>query len=209
VNASPLAALRRRVPPRPPRESCDLCATPLARRHRHLWEVPQRRLVCACDPCAVLFAGEARQRYRAVPEQVRYLEGFELPQELWEGLLVPVGMVFFIREEGPTDGSRVVARYPSPAGATESSLELEAWRELEARNPILRRMEPEVEALLVNRVGRARDHFLAPIDRCYELVGLIRAGWRGLSGGSELWRSVEQFFAELRRQAVTSRCGDA
>jgi len=209
VSTSPLAALRRQVPPRPPQERCDLCATPLGRRHRHLWEISRRRLVCACDPCATLFSGQAQQRYRALPEQVRYLEGLELPDQLWEGLLVPVGVVFFVRREGVTDGPPVIALYPSPAGATESSLELGSWQVLEERNPFLRLMEPEVEALLVNRVGGARDHFLVPIDRCYELVGLIRVGWRGLSGGSELWQTLDRFFVDLRRQAVTLRCRDA
>jgi hypothetical protein len=209
VNGSPLAALRRQVPSRPPQESCELCAAPLGRRHRHLWETSRRQLVCACDPCATLFGGQAQQRYRALPEQVRYLEGFELSDELWDGLLVPVGVAFFVRREEPAAGPPVIAMYPSPAGATQAALELRSWHVLEERNPSLRLMEPEVEALLVNRLGGARDHFLAPIDRCYELVGLVRVGWRGLSGGSELWQTLEGFFVDLRRQAVTLRCEDA
>ena len=62
-------------------------------------------------------------------------------------------------------------------------------------------MEPDVEALLVNRVSGARDHFIAPIDRCYELVGLIRVSWRGLSGGQEVWERIDAFFTDLRAQA--------
>jgi hypothetical protein len=59
----------------------------------------------------------------------------------------------------------------------------------------------------VNRVGtadssRAPEYFLAPIDTCYELVGLIRANWRGLSGGTEVWREVANFFAQLKRHSV-------
>jgi len=209
VSVSPLAALRRRVPPRPPRERCDLCATPLARRHRHLWEVPGRRLICACDPCAILFSGQSQQRYRPLPDRVRRLERFDLPDELWDGLLVPVGIVFFVRREGRANAPPVVAMYPGPAGATESSLELESWRALEERNPCLRRMEPEVEALLVNRVGQGRDHFLVPIDRCYELVGLIRVSWKGLSGGAEARRAIDGFFTDLRGEAVSVGCRDA
>ncbi len=43
------------------------------------------------------------------------------------------------------------AYYPSPMGATESLLRLEAWKELEAANPVLATLEPDVEALLVDR----------------------------------------------------------
>ena len=55
-------------------------------------------------------------------------------------------------------------------------------------NPVLESLEPDVEALLVNRVGHAREasaaeYYIAPIDACYQLVGLIRVHWRGLSGG--------------------------
>ena len=35
-------------------------------------------------------------------------------------------------------------------------------------------MQPDVEALLVNRVGGRRLYYLAPIDVCFELVGLMR-----------------------------------
>ena len=43
------------------------------------------------------------------------------------------------------------AYYPSPMGPTESLLELDAWAALEAANPVLATLEPDVEALLVNR----------------------------------------------------------
>ena len=78
---------------------------------------------------------------------------------------------------------RVVALYPSPAGATESLVTPEAWEALVAENPVLRDFEPDVEALLVNRVGEARECYRVGIDECYKLVGLIRTHWRGLSGG--------------------------
>ena len=61
-------------------------------------------------------------------------------------------------------------------------------------------MEPDVEALLINRVGPAREYFLAPIDECYRLVGLIRLHWRGLSGGTEVWKEIQGFFAGSEEQ---------
>jgi hypothetical protein len=75
-------------------------------------------------------------------------------------------------------------------------------------NPVLRQMEPDVEALLVNRVGYSPGsmnpvHYLAPIDVCYRLVGVIRAHWRGFSGGSEMWQEVERFFRDLNDRAET------
>ena len=104
----------------------------------------------------------------------------------------------------------MVAHYPSPAGATESLLDLAAWEELVAWNPVLGELESDVEALLVNRVGRARgltpaSYFVAPLDRCFELVGLIRTSWKGLSGGDEVWRRIGGFFSDLSRDATVRR----
>ena len=71
-------------------------------------------------------------------------------------------------------------------------LSLEGWDQLIAENPmLLGTLEPDVEALLINRVGGARDHYIAPIDRCFELVGIIRISWRGLSGGKEVWERID------------------
>ena len=62
-------------------------------------------------------------------------------------------------------------------------------------------LQPDVEALLVNRVGGTREYLLVPIDECYKLVGLIRTHWRGLSGGAEVWREIGAFFAALKTRA--------
>ena len=67
-------------------------------------------------------------------------------------------------------------------------------------------MQPDIEALLVNRVGHAHEvsraeYFIAPIDECYRLVGLIRTNWKGLSGGSEVWGEIGRFFTDLRFRA--------
>jgi Family of unknown function (DUF5947) len=70
---------------------------------------------------------------------------------------------------------------------------------------VLEGMERDVEALLVNRVRGAREHFLVPIDECYSLVGLIRMHWRGLSGGRGVWNEIDKFFEDLRRRSKTIR----
>lgn len=56
-----------------------------------------------------------------------------------------------------------------------------------------------MEALLVNRIGAAREYFLVPIDECYKLVGIFRLYWRGLSGGAAVWGEIVDFFETLRR----------
>jgi Family of unknown function (DUF5947) len=98
----------------------------------------------------------------------------------------------------------MIAMYPSPAGATESLLSLESWEEISAQNPALQAMEPNVEALLVNRVSPIPEYFIVPIDECYRLVGIIRMHWKGLTGGTEVWKHIQQFFNGLR-----SRCGQS
>ena len=92
----------------------------------------------------------------------------------------------------------VVALYPSPAGATESELHFESWRRLVALNLVLEELEPDGEALIVNRMSDPPAYAIAPIDRCYMLVGLIKANWQGISGGAELPQVVDRFFEELR-----------
>jgi hypothetical protein len=110
-----------------------------------------------------------------------------------------VELAFMFRR---TPAGRVVAFYPSPAGATESLLELATWEEIAAANPVLQTMEPDVEALLVNHARGAREHWLVPVDECYRLVGLLRTHWRGLSGGQEVWSEIGKFFDALRQRAI-------
>jgi hypothetical protein len=183
-------------------EHCDLCGEPIPPEHRHLLEVSTREMMCVCRPCSILFDREAASegRYRLVPDRRLFLEDFEMSDAQWDSLRIPVDMAFFFYS---TPAERVVAFYPSPMGPTESLLKLNAWEELERCNPVLGGMERDVEALLVNRVRSAREHFLVPMDECYSLVGLIRTNWRGLSGGREVWEKIGRFFEELRERSKT------
>jgi uncharacterized protein DUF5947 len=199
-NAEVVARLRRMTRPRPDptpataREGarCDLCGARMSEDHRHLLHVHERRILCACEPCCAMRTGE--DDLRPTGTRTLRLEGFELPDELWAQFQIPIGLAFFF--VSPVAGG-VVALYPSPAGATECELYLAAWDELVAANPIVRELEPEVEALIVNRLSDPHVHAIVPIDRCYELVGMIKAGWEGISGGSAVERAVERFFAQL------------
>ena len=38
--------------------------------------------------------------------------------------------------------------------------------------------------------ARTAQYYIVPIDECYRLVGLIRMHWRGLSGGTEVWKEI-------------------
>ena len=112
--------------------------------------------------------------------------------------MLPIQLAFFFNA---TPEGKIVALYPSPAGAMESLLTFESWQEIAAENEILQKMESDVEALLVNRVGDKREYYIAPIDECYKLVGIIRANWRGLSGGTEAWQKINDFFTGLKERS--------
>ncbi len=195
-------ALRGLVRRRDPRERCELCGAGLHSEHQHLLEPVARKLLCSCDACAVLFHAKGETKYKRVPRRTRALQNFHLSDAQWDDLMIPIGLAFFL-ETSVED--RIFAFYPSPAGATESIPSIAAWNEIVQQNPILMKMEPDVEALLVNRIEQAHtgggEYYIAPIDKCYELVGLIRAQWRGLSGGPEVWKHIGLFFEELKTRA--------
>jgi len=178
-------------------ERCELCGAAIEPEHRHVADVQARTLLCACRGCAILLGrqGAGGGHYRLVPERRLLLRVLELDDERWATLQVPVDLAFFFHS---STAGRVVALYPSPVGATESQLALEAWDGLEATNPVLAELEPDVEALLVRGTGAARESFLVPISDCYELVALIRSRWKGLAGGSEVAAEVGRFFDMLR-----------
>jgi hypothetical protein len=181
-------------------EHCDLCGCPIPAEHRHVLDLSDRELRCSCRACAVLFDSPAAGagHLRLVPERRLRLDDFAMTDELWEGLRLPVDIAFFFRN---TAAERVSAFYPSPMGATESLLGLEAWRALKDANPVLTTLEPDVETLLVHRARGERRHYIVPISDCFELVGLIRTRWRGLTGGREVWEEIARFYDGLDRRA--------
>jgi hypothetical protein len=200
---SAFAALRQFARKRAPVERCEMCSSELSADHEHLVEPAGRKLICACGACAILFEAQAGTKYKRVPRRVLFLRDFQLSDGQWEGLMVPIEMAFFFKS---TLQGKVIALYPSPAGPTESLLPLDSWTDIVEMNPVLHEMKSDVTALLVNRVGHARgaapaEYYLVPIDECYKLVGLIRTHWRGLSGGTEVWREIGGFFAALKRRA--------
>lgn len=185
-------------------ERCEMCAEPISAEHGpgsghgHVVDVETRALKCTCRPCYLLFApqGAAGGRYRAVPERYRYAPSVPLAASTWESIGIPVRMAFFFTNSAT---EQTTAFYPSPAGATESLLPLDAWSELLDATPRLADLEADVEALLVYKNDDGSfECFAVPIDACYQLVGLVRVYWKGFDGGEEAWNAIDGFFGDLR-----------
>src|SRR3954454_19513493 len=197
----PLRALRRVTRERPAPvagERCDMCATPVGPEHGHVVDLHSRALMCSCRPCYLLFTDEgAHLHYRAVPDRYRRFDGVDA--RAWDELQIPVGLAFLFRNSVQ---DRTIAFYPSPAGATESELPLDAWQRIVEHNPELAVLRPDVEALLVRRTdGPDGSCHLVPIDACYELVGRLRMLWRGFDGGQEAHEAMDAFFAHVAERS--------
>ena len=193
----------RRYSTRAPRTSdreCEFCGAGIDADHGHLADIPRQAILCVCRPCYLLFThdGAGGARFRAVPTRYELLPQFSAAHENWESLDIPIGLAFFFRSSAT---NRVTAFYPSPAGATESTLTLETWTALEQAVPRLAAMAVDVEALLVRRTPADAVALIVPIDVCYELVGLIRVVWRGLQGGDDVQRGIDEFFARAIERA--------
>lgn len=198
MTTGPLSSLRRITTTRPAPvtgERCDMCAEPIAEHHPHVVNLESRALMCTCRGCYLLFTDQqARLRYRAVPDRYLSFPGFTIDARQWDELQIPVGLAFLFRNSMQ---GRVIAFYPSPAGATESELSLDAWDRIVAANPDLDMLLPDVEALLVRQVDGGAQCNLVPIDACYELVGRLRLLWRGFDGGREVHDAMDEFFARV------------
>jgi Family of unknown function (DUF5947) len=192
-----MSGLRRFVgaaPPKPPPvEKCEMCGELVDPRHGHVVDTENRSIMCACRPCYLLFTREDAGKYRAIP--ARYLSS-ALSRDEWQSLGIPVSTVFFLRSE-----AGLVAFYPSPAGATECLLDLDAWAVLAETHPMLAEARPEVEAILVRDTEDGVECYLVPIDACYQLVGTVRVYWKGFDGGQEAGDRIAEFFADIRSRS--------
>ncbi|MGH8889510.1 MAG: DUF5947 family protein [Acidothermaceae bacterium] len=199
MSTGALERLIRRGQPAVPTQCCDLCAAPIAERHRHLLDVENADVNCSCQACTILFAGEHAQftdsgsvqperRYRVIPQRRTRLDDVSMTD-----LGVPVGLAFFVCQ---SDGA-VVAHYPSPMGATQWEVDQTIWRRVVAACEPVRAMQCDVEALLVNTARNANEHWVVPIDDCFRLVAIVRREWRGWSGGNTVWPLIKEFFDQL------------
>jgi hypothetical protein len=173
-------------------QRCGLCAATVAPVHRHVLDVLDGGVMCACPACVLLFDQGAAGggHYLLIPRDRTRLAEVEV-----DALNVPVGLAFFVRQ---ADGV-VLAHYPSPLGTTQSPVDARAWRVVERTSPALAALQPRVEAYLVrtsDRPGRG-EHWVVPVDDCYRLVAVIRQHWTGMAGGSAVWKEIARFFADL------------
>lgn len=178
-----------------------MCGEFVPDEHEHVVNTESRNLMCTCRGCWLLFTsnGAGGGRYLAVPDRYASLGAFSIAPGSWDELQIPVSIAFFFRNS--TLGS-VAAFYPSPAGATESLLPLDAWDRLVADNALLATMESDVEALLVRRDASHEEAYIVPIDACYELVGELRRLWKGFDGGTEARAASDAFFDRLRDRST-------
>ena len=188
---------------------CEFCGVEIdTDQHGHLVDVPRRSLLCVCRACYLLFTHEGAGtlqsgsgvRFRAVTD--RYLRVSDaLNPGILDALQLPTGLAFFFTN---SDTGRTTAFYPSPAGATESELPLDAWTAIVSAIPQLGDLAADVEGLLVRRTELRADALIVPIDACYELVGRIRRNWRGFHGGDDVWREIDDFFARATERAAAA-----
>ena len=178
-------------------ETCELCGLGISDEHKHLIHLEERRIVCTCATCWSIRSGDAE--FRPVGNRRVWLDELRVTDDQWAAFGIPIGLAFFMISS-VTGG--VIALYPSPAGATESELDLRAWASLCEANPELE-LEPDSEALIVNRLGDEPQQMIAPIDAAYGLVGVVKASWEGITGGAGVPAAVSAYLEELRaRPAV-------
>jgi hypothetical protein len=201
-----------------------MCAAEIAQEHGHVADLQNSSLICACRACYLLFTRPDAGRYRSIPDRYLTDPAHPITGQEWESLEIPVGLAFFLRD---SRAGTTTAFYPSPAGATECQLDLQAWDELAAAHPLLRAATPDVEAVLMSRTepanpivgpavgiqhqrraddgpreqARGVESFVVPIDACYELAGRMRLHWRGFDGGSEAKASLEAILDQVRGRA--------
>lgn len=201
--------MERRANRDPEVERCEFCSEPIPEDHRHVANITDRNIRCSCRGCSLLFMGGAAAggKFRTVPDRYLRLTPFVLDPVEWAALQIPVGVVFFVTN---SDLGETVAFYPSPGGATESELALDSWQRIVDANPVLADVEPDVEAVLVRTTSRQLGTdgeptcHVVPVDRCYELIGLLRMYWRGFDGGDQVRQALADFVddVEARSRAV-------
>ena len=185
-----------------------MCGTDLDDRHRHLVALDDRALRCVCRACGLLFdpAGAGGGRIRAVPERYLTDPAHPMAGEDWDLLGIPAMPVFAFLN---SDLNRVVACYPSPAGTTESMLDLDGWTRLQQMYPLLRMPTADVEAIYVADGGGLLETFLVPIDACFTMAGMVRLHWRGPDGGDAVRRATATFLDGLRARSRPVRPAEA
>ena len=196
----PLAKLEARAKKKaqePTSDACEMCGVALQDDHDHVVERGRRALLCTCKACALLFDADRQNgSNRGKTRVARRFEndaGSLLDEAEWSSLDIPVSVAFFVAREG----GATTACYPGPAGVIEAPVSADAWARITAKHPRLAELAPDVEALLVCRQTDRPTAHVVSIDLCFELAGLLRHHWKGLSGGERAWSELTTFFGRL------------
>ena len=107
---------------------------------------------------------------------------------------------FFFLEHALGGGGRRALPEPGRARPSASSTSAPWAASSSPRTPCSTSLEPDAEALIVNRLAEPPQHAIAPIDECYRLVGLVKRAGRGSPAAAARPRR-RGFFAELRERA--------
>ena len=125
---------------------------------------------------------------------------FEMTDGQWESLMIPINWPSSFAPASRTERSRSIparrARLNRCCRSTHGQRSSRAIRVCIHSSPTSR-LCSSIAYGHAHGLTRA-EYYIAPIDECYKLVGLIRTNWKGLSGGTEVWDEVGRFFAELR-----------
>jgi hypothetical protein len=185
-----------------PGEACEMCAAMVPASHSHVADLEKSSLLCVCRACYLLFTHShaGGGRYKGVPDRYLYDPTRPMSAAEWDELEIPVGLAFFLYS---SQAGEVAGFYPSPAGSTECRLDLSAWERIAQAHPLLAAIEPDVEAALITRTDKTNiiEHFIVPIDACYELAGRMRMLWKGFDGGTEALQSIAEFLDDVRSHA--------
>ena len=134
-----------------------------------------------------------------VPRVARELMSFHLTNAQWQALGLPAELAFCYWS---SLDAGAVAMSPTRDGVVETRLPDGPWNDIVAGNPPLQDMAADVEGLLVRRVPtsayRLPVYVILPMDACYQLVGILRAYWRGDGGGDEVWTEIDGFLSRLK-----------
>src|SRR5262249_8005707 len=76
---NPFAMLRQMAQLKSETDECEFCSLPLQAAHRHLLEIATRKIICACDACALRFDNVVG-RWKLIPRDARGLPGFHLTE---------------------------------------------------------------------------------------------------------------------------------
>ena len=188
------------------RDRRGLCVAPLTHDHRHAVDLKERRLLCVCRPCALLFDGDASRSASAAGARARAADPGLPARGRLAGARDPGRRGVLLPRVDHEQVDRDLAEPRRSDGVRSSTTTCVGPLRAGAFAARARPRALDVQALLVRgaRAARPLQAFLvAPIDRCYEFVGIVRRKWRGFDGGDEVSAAEPRPF--LRRPRARRR----